>query len=162
MINKRQDKVALRDTATSINNSPRTPTHSPIHPVGHISIDIDYPEAAGLDLNLPREGVYWIKTFYISTALRSKGAGRAAMDTIEDMAMREPISAKTLALDTIHKDDARRMAFEATGEVPKMTNHEWYERRGYVLIETIQNFYRPQNGEVPEHKTVFMKRDVAR
>jgi hypothetical protein len=35
------------------------------------------------------------------------GIGRAAMDEVEAMAVREPLLAKTLMLDTVQKDDQR-------------------------------------------------------
>lgn len=82
-----------------------------IHPIGHISIDTGNPAAKHLDLDLPDSGVYWIKTFYVSHVLQSKGVGRAAMDMIETMAIKEPLFAKTLALDTVHKDDQIKPEF---------------------------------------------------
>ena len=77
-------------------------------------------EAAHLGLDFPETGVYWIKTFYVSKALQSKGIGRAAMDIAEAMAVNEPLCAKTLALDTLHKDSANEMALEETGQLPKV------------------------------------------
>ncbi|KAM5346971.1 hypothetical protein ACJ41O_009976 [Fusarium nematophilum] len=133
-----------------------------IYPVGHISLDADNVDAERLNIDLPTENVYWIKTFYVSKALRSKGIGRAAMDTVESMAINKPLLAKTLALDTVQKDDARRLAYEKTGQVPRTVNHEWYERRGYRLIHTEPNYYPADTvGAVPGIVTVFMRRDIA-
>lgn len=66
-------------------------------------------------LDLPEEGVYWIKTFYISNALRSKGIGRVAMDIVESMAIDEPLCAKTLALDTAEKEMQKKIHRDKTG-----------------------------------------------
>ncbi|KAF4975581.1 hypothetical protein FZEAL_7653 [Fusarium zealandicum] len=150
-----KEKDPLTDTAHSVGGSPRKATQAAIFPVGHISLDTGNAVAGHLNLDLPTRGVYWIKTFYVSKALQSKGIGRAAMDTVESMAVNEPLYAKTLALDTIHKEDSRRQVLEATGQLPKMTNHEWYERRGYRAIHSEQDFYDLHL------KTVFMRRDIA-
>ncbi|KAF4303914.1 acyl-n-acyltransferase [Botryosphaeria dothidea] len=135
-----------------------------IYPIGHISLDSGNPEARHLGLPLPDSGVYWIKTFYVSHVLQNKGVGRAAMDMIEAMAVEEPLCAKVLALDTVHKDDQIRPEFfEANGQQPrKMTNHEWYARRGYREIKVAQNYYTEPDstGKVWDIKTVFMRRDV--
>ncbi|KAL2689460.1 hypothetical protein Neosp_003514 [[Neocosmospora] mangrovei] len=155
------EKTPLVDTAAAIRAKPRTPTQEPIYPVGHISLDDENLEAAHLNLDFPETDVYWIKTFYVSKALQSKGIGRAAMDIAEAMAVNEPLCAKTLALDTLHKDSARRMALEETGQVLKTTNHEWYERRGYRLIHKQHNHYWDAHGEAPDMWTVFLRRDIA-
>ena len=54
------------------------------------------------------EGFYWISNFYVSRALQGSGLGRAAMDTIENLATSEPLCAKTLGLNAINKDDPER------------------------------------------------------
>jgi GNAT superfamily N-acetyltransferase len=63
-------------------------------------------EAAGFAKN--EEGLYWISNFYVSRALQGSGLGRAAMDTVENLAISEPLCAKTLALNAINKDDPER------------------------------------------------------
>jgi hypothetical protein len=105
------------------------------------------------------------------------------MDEVESMAVREPLQAKTLMLDTVQKDDQKREEFAIAtyGGVPKVsellkieifdqvthymqtTNEEWYSRRGYRLIKTMQNYYRvtDKNGKVWDTKTVFMRKDIA-
>lgn len=104
------------------------------------------------------------------------------MDQVEDMAVREPLLAKTLMLDTMQKDDQKRedFALDQFGAIPKVrgvvpleiaqfthflqvTNEEWYARRGYRLIKTIQNHYKPvaKNGSIWDIKTVFMRKDIA-
>ncbi|KAJ3542260.1 hypothetical protein NM208_g4193 [Fusarium decemcellulare] len=155
------DKIPLADTATSLRAKPRSPTQALIYPVGHISLDDENVESRDLDLDLPSEGVFWIKTLYISNALQSKGIGRAAMDVVEEMAAKEPLNAKTLALDTLDKGDIRRRALRETGKQPKMTNQEWYERRGYHLIHTELEHYLVHFGDSPGMSTVFLRRDIA-
>lgn len=175
-----QEADALEDTAASVRGTPREPSLQKIHPVGHITLDVDNTEASHLGLDLPDAGVYWIKTFYVSRVLQSKGVGRAAMDSIESIAVTEPICARTLALDTVHKDD--QLPVNSNGQEPRkvcqdkpalyrivetnhpqMTNQEWYSRRGYQLIKTVPNFYLNSpapDGSVRESRTVFMKRNV--
>jgi GNAT superfamily N-acetyltransferase len=173
----------LQDTATAINTVPRQPTEESFIPIGHISLDSKNVEAEHIDLDLPSKNVFWIKTFYIRQHIQGQGIGRAAMDEVESMAVREPLQAKTLMLDTVQKDDQKREEFaNATyGGIPKVsellkfeifdqvthymqtTNEEWYSRRGYRLIKTMQNYYRvaDKNGKVWDTKTVFMRKDIA-
>ena len=75
------------------------------HPVGHIALDMSYPEVDKFNFDIPREGVIWIKSLYISAPLQSGGLGRAAIDALEAMATSEPLSARTLMLDTMQRDD---------------------------------------------------------
>jgi GNAT superfamily N-acetyltransferase len=106
----------LIDTAESLRAKPRTPTHTKIYPIGHISLDDSDEKSRDIVLDLPKEGVYWIKTFYVSKALRSKGIGRAAMDIVEHMAIDYPLCAKTLALDTAEKEMQKRLYREKNGK----------------------------------------------
>ncbi|KAL6917600.1 hypothetical protein ACHAPO_000591 [Fusarium lateritium] len=153
------EKGPLIDTAFSLRGKPRTPSHTKFHPVGHISLDHTNEKKGDFVLDLPEEGVYWIKTFYISKALRSKGIGRAAMDLVESMAIDEPLCAKTLALDTAQKDTQKRLYREKTGSELASSNQDWYERRGYRLIHTEPNFYT--DPEEPPVDAVFLRRDIA-
>ncbi|KAJ5551091.1 hypothetical protein N7535_000967 [Penicillium sp. DV-2018c] len=155
----------LRDTAISINAVSRKPTEEPFIPIGHIFLDSKNPDAEHLDLDLPSDNVFWIKTFYVRRTIQGKGIGRAAMDEVEAMAVREPLLAKTLMLDTIHRDHQKDEEFAklAFGGVPKTTNQEWYARRGYRLIKTVSGYYDTpdQDGKVWDLKTVFMRKDIA-
>ncbi|KAH7035955.1 uncharacterized protein B0I36DRAFT_286541 [Microdochium trichocladiopsis] len=159
--------IPLVDTSTSINAKPVTPSGVQFQPVGHISLDPGNPSAKDLQLDLPASGCYWITTFYISTVLQSQGLGGAAMAAAESMAALEPLCAKALALDTLKAEDQRRedIANALFGGVPKVTNQEWYSRRGYQLIKTVVNHYHRELtailGPGHESSTVFMKRDVA-
>lgn len=102
----------------------RTPTGDDFHPVGHISLDTINPElkAKGVTLDLPSKDVYWIKSFYVSTALRSQHIGGAAMAAAESIAVSKPLCAQTLVLDTLYKGDQMRedLAKAHWGAVPKV------------------------------------------
>ncbi|KAJ5960483.1 uncharacterized protein N7479_007633 [Penicillium vulpinum] len=174
----------LQDTATTINAVSRQPTKEFFIPIGHISLDSKNPDAEHIELDLPVKKIFWIKTFYVRQSIQGQGIGRAAMDEVEAMAVREPLLAKILMLDTVQKDDQKREEFaNATyGGVPKVsliiqfdvlgqtpyrlqtTNEEWYARRGYRLIKTVQNYYQvlDKNGKIWDTKTVFMRKDIAR
>ena len=80
------------------------------------------PDAKDLDLGLPSTDTFWIKTFYVLHCLQSKGVGRAAMDEVESLAAREPLNAKCLVLDTVHRDDQLKEDFAKAfwGAVPKV------------------------------------------
>ncbi|RGP78670.1 hypothetical protein FLONG3_3207 [Fusarium longipes] len=120
------EKTPLVDTADSLRAKPRVPSHTKFYPVGHISLDDTNEKSGTFVLDLPTDGVYWIKTFYISKALRSKGIGRAAMDIVESMAIDEPLCAKTLALDTAEKENQKRIYIAKTGSEPGSTNQDCY------------------------------------
>ncbi|KAJ5748821.1 uncharacterized protein N7511_010517 [Penicillium nucicola] len=155
----------LQDTASSINAVARQPTKARFTPIGHISLDSKNVEIEHLDLDLPSENIFWIKTFYIRQHIQGQGIGRAAMNEVETMAVQEPLNAKTLMLDTVQKDDQKNEEFANVtyGGIPKTTNEEWYSRRGYRLVKTVQNFYRvaDKNGKIWDIKTVFMRKDIA-
>ncbi|OLN86182.1 hypothetical protein CCHL11_04153 [Colletotrichum chlorophyti] len=160
------ERESLADTAKSINATPRTPTGAFFDPVGHISLDGKNPQAAHLKLPIPSEHVYWIKSLYVSTALQSSGIGRAAMDLVEDMATKPPLSAKTLMLDTISKEDQLDPVSSkvANGKLPPMPTHAWYERRGYKHIWTEPNMYgfpeTDEDGNKIVRRTVILRRDL--
>ncbi|KAJ5097645.1 hypothetical protein N7456_008366 [Penicillium angulare] len=155
----------LQDTATSINAVSRQPSHKTFIPIGHISLDSANPEAKDVELDIPGVDSFWIKTFYVTQSLQSQGVGRAAMDEVEDMAVTEPLNAKTLLLDTVQKDDQLREEFAIVsyGGIPKVANEVWYARRGYRLIKTVQNYYNiiDKNGKYWDTKTVFMRKDIS-
>ncbi|KAJ5616240.1 hypothetical protein N7537_001354 [Penicillium hordei] len=163
-ISPKSDEI-LQDTATTINAVSRQPTKETFVPIGHISLDSKNPDAEHIELNLPAENVFWIKTFYIRQSIQGQGIGRAAMDEVESMAVREPLLAKILMLDTVQKDDQKREDFAKVtyGGIPKTTNEEWYDRRGYRLIKTVKDYYRDpdRNGKVWDTRTVFMRKDIA-
>ncbi|KAF3344593.1 Putative serine carboxypeptidase [Verticillium dahliae VDG2] len=131
------------------------PSGKEFFPVGHIALDISNFEARGFNLNLPEGSTLWIKSLFISKALRSSGIGRAAMDKLEGMATSPPLSATTLMLDTLLKDDQIKF------QKPKVANQDWYARRGYRLVHTEPGFYEAETqfyGAIP--RTVFMRKDL--
>ncbi|KAI9740026.1 MAG: hypothetical protein M1818_004777 [Claussenomyces sp. TS43310] len=105
-----QEQEPLLDSAISFGGQSRT-IPSPrrtFTPVGHISLGrgpTDY-KTSGFAQNA--EGLYWISNFYVSRALQGSGLGSAAMDTVENLAISEPLCAKTLAMNAINKDDPDR------------------------------------------------------
>ncbi|KAL2114008.1 hypothetical protein VUR80DRAFT_1304 [Thermomyces stellatus] len=153
----------LVDTAISVRGTDRNPTHQSFHPVGHVSLDMRFPAAESLDLDLPETGAIWIKTLYVSNALQSSGIGRAAMDAVEAMATEEPICARTLMLDTVCKEDQMREDFARGfyGYVPKIANEDWYGRRGYRIVARVPGFYKEVDQGKWKITTVFMRMDLA-
>jgi len=107
----------LIDSASSLGGKPRAPNVGKTFiPVGHISLNKEYETAGYAE---PVEGLYWIATFYISTALQFMGLGRAAMDAVENMAISEPLCAKTLALSTVANEyDDKEERWAALGRDP--------------------------------------------
>ncbi|RNJ57984.1 hypothetical protein D7B24_005299 [Verticillium nonalfalfae] len=145
----------LLDTCTTLRGLTLQPSGNEFFPVGHIALDISYHEADGFNLDLPEDSTLWIKSLFISKALRSSGIGRAAMDKLEGMATSPPLSATTLMLDTLLKDDQIKF------QNPKVANQDWYARRGYRLVHTEPGFYEDEKqfqGAIP--RTVFMRKDL--
>lgn len=98
-----KEKDPISDTATSLLQAPRTPSvHTPFIPVGHISLDSENPYDSTLADK--SQHLYCITTFYISHALQSTGLGSAAMDAVELLAVKPPLRAQALALDTMAKE----------------------------------------------------------
>jgi hypothetical protein len=102
------------------------------------------------------------------------------MDEAEKMVVGEPFNARVLMLDTIQRDDNLRedFALAAYGSMPKVRfgpwileaanvskiqSQDWYARRGYHVIRTVQNFYTilDRSGKSWDIKTVFMRKDIA-
>ncbi|KAK1584948.1 uncharacterized protein LY79DRAFT_559869 [Colletotrichum navitas] len=154
------------DTAQSIYAVSRTATGTPFHPVGHISLDFGNPRAEPLGLPIPKEHVFWIKSLYVSDAIQGSGIGRAAMDMAESMAAGTPLCAKTLMLDTVSKEDQLRKesAVVHHGKLPASPTQAWYERRGYKLVRTVDNFYgypeTDPDGNPVVRRTVFLRKDL--
>lgn len=117
------EREKLVDTATSIYAATRQPTRADFIPIGHIGLDAKNAKAENLGLEIPSEGVFWIKSLFVRHNAQGKGIGRAAMDEIEHIAAREPLHAKTLMLDTVERGDQLREEFaKATyGGVPKVS-----------------------------------------
>ncbi|PYH85243.1 hypothetical protein BO82DRAFT_380849 [Aspergillus uvarum CBS 121591] len=158
------ERETLMDTAASISATPRQPTQAEFIPVGHIALDSNNKKAEKVDLGIGSEKVFWVKNFFVRHAFQSNGIGRAAMDEIERIAVREPLCAKTLMLDTVEREDQLREEFaKATyGRVPKIPNQDWYRSRGYGCLKIVQNYYDvpDKNGKIWDTKTVFMRKDL--
>lgn len=176
-----QDKDPLQDTNTSIRGVSREPSRIEFIPVGHISLAPKNPYLEKVDLDLPSEHVYWIKTFYVSQALRNQRLGTAAMKAAEAMAINEPLCARTLALDTATREDQMRedIAKAFYGGIPKVSclallimnrvikplqvmNQDWYEKMGYRPLKTVKGLYTSpdRNGVVWDLSTIFMRKDI--
>jgi GNAT superfamily N-acetyltransferase len=100
--------------------------------LGHVSTQ--YIESGFVE---NEEGLYWISNFYISRALQGSGLGRAAMDTVEQLAISEPLCAKILGLNAINKDDpGREEKYRALGITIPPASCFWIEegneRANYV------------------------------
>ncbi len=112
---------------------------------------------------MPTTEAYWIKSLYVSQAMHGGGVGRAAMDTVERMAG-EALRARHLMLDALHRDDQLdEVQSRAYGrEMPGMANQDWYARRGYRLVATIENFYDEVDleGKKWNMRAVVMRRDL--
>lgn len=121
-VSERSESECLIDTAASINAVPRQPSHTEFVPIGHISLDSKNEESDHVDLDIPTEGVFWIKSFFVQHSAQGKGIGRAAMDEVEAMAVKEPLWAKTLMLSTVDGGDQARedIAKAIYGAVPKV------------------------------------------
>ncbi|GKZ35235.1 hypothetical protein AbraIFM66950_005829 [Aspergillus brasiliensis] len=152
-----------------LNAVPRTPSHTTFIPIGHISLDSENPdtnESIQLDDIPTSHAYYWIKTFYVIQAVQSQNVGRAAMDQVEEMAVREPLNARSSLLDTVHAEDQLREEFAIVtyGRVPKVANQVWYARRGYRLIRIVPNHYKDisdKNGKYWDTRTVVLRKDIA-
>lgn len=107
------------DSATAFGGKARTPTSISFIPVGHISLDSQYEEPYKVaDHDLPKD-IYWIATFYVSQALQQFGLGRAAMDSVEEMATKEPLNATMLGLSTARSvDEGNQARWAAMGRDP--------------------------------------------
>jgi hypothetical protein len=101
-----QETEELVDSSKRLLRKSRAPTNAKFLPVGHIALDIHTPDyAENINLSIPQTDSYWIKSLYVSYILQGLGVGGAAMNIAERMATEEPLSAKHLLLDTVHRDD---------------------------------------------------------
>ncbi|KAI1490078.1 hypothetical protein F5X96DRAFT_637887 [Biscogniauxia mediterranea] len=127
--------TVLQDTCKQIFSRPHKPDPnlSSFLPIGHISLDGVTPDAE-LETD-PSQGVYSLMNFYISAPLQSFGLGGAALDTCERIAREDfnatAITLVTIANEEVTADSPRRIALNKP--VPKVTNQDWYERRGYSV-----------------------------
>lgn len=127
MKSRNGNEEVLYDTAESVNKITRSASKVAFVPIGHISLDSKNKDAERLGIDMPSEGVFWIKSFFILKSLQGGGIGRAAMDAVEDMAAREPLWAQTLMLDTVTKEHQIRedFAMSTYGGIPKVRTYTW-------------------------------------
>ncbi|CAJ2500014.1 Uu.00g028670.m01.CDS01 [Anthostomella pinea] len=103
-------------------------------------------------------------TFYISDPLQKFGLGGASMDSCERMA-RDDFDAKAITLKTISNeehivDNPRRLAMKRPP--PKISNQDWYQRRGYVVYTHKQNawFETDPTGKAWGVRAVFLRKNL--
>ncbi|KAJ8066630.1 hypothetical protein OCU04_005678 [Sclerotinia nivalis] len=162
-----QEKEPLVDSAISFGGKPRdilSPQRTFI-PIGHICLGPPSENYLNLGYVSRTEGFYWISNFYISRALQGTGLGKAAMDTVENLAICEPLCASTLGLNTIDKvDPGREEKYKALGLViPPFSNQEWYERRGYKGYKYVENLFGPKvdsTGKSWYWSAVFLRKEI--
>ncbi|CZT44459.1 uncharacterized protein RSE6_04627 [Rhynchosporium secalis] len=155
------ESTPIHDTARTLGAKPRQPTSRTFTPVGHISLDSESPNEDQADAS---KGLYCITTFYISRAIQSGGLGSAAMDKIESEAVKEPLNAKVLSLDTLANSSHSNTALwrEMEMEDPAFSNQDWYERRGYKPWKFIDGHIKQMIGtKLWPLNAVFMKKTVA-
>jgi GNAT superfamily N-acetyltransferase len=106
-----------------VNGRSRVASREAFAPIGHISLDSKNKDADRVGLDIPLEGIFWIKSFFILQTIQGQGIGRAAMDAVENMATREPLCAQTLMLDTVTSKHQQRVDFAIStyGAVPKVS-----------------------------------------
>lgn len=105
-----QEKEPLVDSAISFGGKPRDiPSPQRIFiPIGHICLGPPSENYLNLGYIPKTEGFYWISNFYVSHALQGGGLGKIAMDTVENLAISEPLYAKILGMNAINKIDPER------------------------------------------------------
>ncbi|KAK8126583.1 Acyl-CoA N-acyltransferases (Nat) [Apiospora kogelbergensis] len=139
------EAAPLRDTCRSILGrghtvSPEVADDSCLFvPVGHISLDGWHADPS-LHTSAA-DGVYSLTTFYVSRAMQGVGIGGAAVAECERMAVHD-FGAKMMTLDTISNEDVtvdspRRIALKRP--ILKVTNQDWYVRRGYEVYQRRPN-----------------------
>ncbi|KAK0099599.1 hypothetical protein ONS95_013504 [Cadophora gregata] len=162
-----KQSTPLLDTATSLGGKPRPEdeiTGREFMPVGHISLNTEYEEEGFVD---PEEGLLFIATFWISPPLQSHGLGRASMNAIEHIATAPPLNARILALSTwsnsYSSDPENEMWVALQREPPKISNQDWYARRGYVVFKTVAEKWceRDSRGREWWFAGVFMRKVIA-
>jgi len=175
------EQEPLLDSALSFGGKPRTiplPQRTFV-PVGHICLGSVLTEYERRGYAKNEEGLYWISNFYVSRALQGIGLGTAAMNTVENLAISEPLNAKILALNAINKiDPEREEKYKALGlviplvSVPglkvefandvKFSNQEWYERRGYRVYTNVESLFSKvdSTGKTWSWNAVFMKKEI--
>ncbi|ESZ98758.1 hypothetical protein SBOR_0864 [Sclerotinia borealis F-4128] len=163
-----QESEPLVDSAPSFGGKPRdipSPQRT-FTPIGHICLGLPSEKYLTLGYIPKTEGFYWISNFYISRALQGTGLGKIAMDTVENLAISNPLYAKTLGLNAINKVDPEREEKYKVLDlvIPPFSNQEWYERRGYQAYKTVENLFGPRvdsTGKSWYWGSVFLKKEIS-
>ncbi|KAI0418611.1 hypothetical protein F5X98DRAFT_113873 [Xylaria grammica] len=173
----------LQDTAQSLNLVPREPSGAEFVPVGHVGLN----KGPTADLEghieglLPREGVYWISSLFISPCIQRRGLGRAVMYRVESLVAQPAsgdvsnkdipeaaLSGTTIALDVPPRewqvgDWARENWWGPLNlPMPKISNLEWYQQQGYSIFTELPDF-RPAtlpDGNVVSVPLLLLKKVV--
>jgi hypothetical protein len=100
------------------------------------------------------------------------------MDTVESLAISEPLCAKVLGLNAINKDDPEReekhkalgivmprasisRSKKGCANTMKFSNQAWYERRGYRIICHVEKLFQKvdSTGKTWYWNAVFLKKN---
>ncbi|KAJ2902602.1 hypothetical protein MKZ38_000363 [Zalerion maritima] len=152
------ESLPLQDTASKLLAAPRDPSQEGFLPIGHVGVSLrpDFNEKVGL----PRDGVCWIKTFYVSWVLQGSGIGRTTMTYLESMMTQNPINATIAALDTVPgewqlaKDNIQNFYSDPPHKVPAVSNEEWYERQGYKVFHRDEKALKERLGDSGEEVVI--------
>ncbi|KAI0126701.1 hypothetical protein BJ170DRAFT_415416 [Xylariales sp. AK1849] len=163
-----RETAALRDTAEEIRATPREPTGTQFHPIGHVALDIHDPEAYR-KLGLPGEGVVYVHQLYVSYALHKGGFGAAAMSQVAVVAAKEPMNARMLALDAISEDIQFRPDFLNAGyhnkgiPVPNRSTQSWYIQQGWEVFGRTEEGYlwNPEPGKTARFPIVYLRKPIS-
>lgn len=145
------------------------PASQPELRVGHVSLDCE-AEPPDLELANPHDkSVLTIARFFILEEHRRGGLGRAVMETLENLATKEPYGSPnchTIAITTLSRryaeDDQERAKYEALEGKPAaprgLSNEDWYTRMGYVKWKDLP-LYQQKNGP-DKYVAAFMRKRI--
>lgn len=146
------------------------PARQPDLRVGHVSLDCE-AEPPDLELANPHDkSVLTIARFFVLQEHRRGGLGRAVMETLENLATKEPYGSPnchTIAITTLSRryaeDDQERAKYEALEGKPAaprgLSNEDWYKRMGYVKWKD-EPKYEARNG-LDKYVAAFMRKRIA-
>lgn len=146
------------------------PASQPDLRVGHVSLDCE-AEPPDLELANPHDkSILTIARFFILEEHRRGGLGRAVMETLEDLATKEPYGSPnchTIAITTLSRryaeNDQERAKYEAIEGKPAaprgLSNEDWYKRMGYVKWKD-EPKYEAKNG-LDKYVAAFMTKRIA-
>ncbi|KAJ4418977.1 hypothetical protein N0V82_005202 [Gnomoniopsis sp. IMI 355080] len=160
-----KESTPIHDTAPTHWHQPRTPSGHPIHPIGHISLDLRAEQNAAL--NLIDEGIVWVAGLFISHTLQAGGFGREVMQRAELIAAQPPLNGKWIVLDTMRREQQmssgfiQKMYLAHGRAAPTVATQDWYERQGYRVFSVEKAGYKwvnPETGERVDIDYLFLKK----